>query len=169
MAKRRKKIIVSLITILFSLVLLAIGYYLFDQFVGANYSLHGVSGSSMESELEDRDLVLVKMNAPLNRYSIIAFTYEEEMYVKRIIGVPGDSIIISQNRISIDAGGQGSFKTVYDFELSETVANELQNVMQIPVNSYFVIGDNLDISKDSREFGLISQNTIEGKIIFNFK
>ncbi|MGX7420627.1 signal peptidase I [Carnobacterium gallinarum] len=167
--KHKKHKIIKGIGLLVPLILFGTGYFLFYSYVISTYNIHIISGSSMENEFKDTDTVLVKAVDSLSRYSVISFAHEDEMYVKRIIGVPGDAVIVNQNRISIDTGGQGKFESVYDFELSETVADELKKIMIIPANSYFVVGDNSDISKDSREFGWVMRNNIEGKIILNFE
>lgn len=169
MTRRRKKNkLIQFISLVLPLIVFGIGYFFFNVYIVTTYSIHTISGSSMENELQDKDLVLIKMDAPLSRYSIISLTHQNEMYVKRIIGIPGDAIVVNQNRISIDTGGQGNFQSIYDFELSDSVAEKFRDQTQIPENAYFVIGDNSDISKDSREFGWVTRESIEGKLIFNF-
>ena len=77
---------------------------------------------------------------------------EEGMFVKRVIGLPGDSMFVRNGRMVLDIGEQGDFETTNTYQLSPTVADEFQTLNKIPEDVYFVIGDHVDVSKDSRSF-----------------
>ncbi|MHC5267700.1 signal peptidase I [Enterococcus sp. LJL98] len=128
------------------------------------YQIHRISGISMEGMYENNDLVLTKKSKEIDRYSVIAFSNldKTEMYIKRVIGVPKDRFIINDHRMILNIGSEGSFKMSYSFILSDEVANKMQQVDEISEHMYFVIGDNVDVSKDSRTVGLIHLNQIEG-------
>jgi signal peptidase I len=81
--------------------------------------------------------------------------------IKRVIGVPGDKIDIKDgavyvNDIKLDEPYAKGITEKRDFELPVIV----------PEDSLFVIGDNRLISKDSRIFGFINYNKVEGKAVF---
>lgn len=128
-----------------------------------------VIGSSMSPTLEDGDCLIVdkisyKFREP-ERYDIIIFPYRDDsnrFYVKRIIGVPGDTIFIQDGKTYINQE-----------ELSEPYLTELiddAGIAATPItlgeDEYFVMGDNRNNSYDSRtaELGIVSREEITGKI-----
>lgn len=136
--------------------------------VHTHYLIHSVAGTSMEGSLQDGDYVLVNKKSPIGRYSIIGFSMPEEsgMFVKRIIGLPGDSIVIQGNRFILSVGDQ-EFSTTYIFEIDPHVAATLSTKTRIPKDYYFVLGDHTAVSKDSRSFGLVRLSDIEGKVQYS--
>ncbi len=105
-------------------------------------------------------------------------------YIKRVIGVPGDTVAYRQKKLYIN--GKEMPQTFLDYETDpasgKTVARyqeELNGVthdiyihpgassddfeIKVPQNSYFLMGDNRDDSADSRFFGAVSDNYLRGK------
>lgn len=130
----------------------------------------GVQGSSMANTLEDGDNVLVeklsyRFGDP-QRYDIIVFPATDpedagSYYIKRIIGLPGETVQISGNDIYINGE-----------KLNEnygTTPMGTAGVAEVPMtlgdDEYFVLGDNRDISKDSRyaSVGNAHRDDIVGK------
>lgn len=133
-------------------------------------SVTQVVGNSMYSTLEDGDvLILNKFKYrffDIKRGDIISLENDDTKYlIKRVIGLPGDSISIKDNTLYIN--GEVYIENyleeglVYDdFELSSLGYDV------IPDDMYFVLGDNRADSVDSREIGLISKDDVIGKISF---
>lgn len=118
-----------------------------------------VDGESMESTLYDGEIVLLnKLGLRLNgleRFDVVVFKYNKDLLIKRVIGLPGETVEYLDNELYIN------YKKVdipFEFEYTEDFKYE------VPDNEYFVLGDNRDNSKDSRYFGSIKINDIKGKV-----
>ncbi len=85
---------------------------------------------------------------------------EKNRLIKRVIGIPGDSIDIKDGKIYIN--GQSYYEP---YVKGITLPNQMKFPIVIPSEKYFVLGDNRENSMDSREIGLISIQKIEGKAV----
>ncbi len=145
---------------------------------------HRVDGRSMLPTLQNNDRIIVKKGQSPNRYDLITFDPEipeESSYVKRVIGMPGDQLWTDQTGVYLRPKQADVWNDVNDqltaFQLpdstlkltvSEEVARKLRNISVIPEGSYFVLGDNRNASKDSRHFGLVEAEQIEGTVVCRF-
>ncbi|WP_181265165.1 signal peptidase I [Enterococcus mundtii] len=130
------------------------------------YHFHQVTGTSMEDTLVNGNIVIVDKFSSLTRYSIIAIQRSStDEIVKRIIGIPGDSIEVVENELTLHLGNEPHSPTEI-FRLSPEAVAQMNHLTYLPENTYFVLGDNPDISEDSRTFGLVSHSRILGKVIF---
>lgn len=119
-----------------------------------------VSGSSMDDTLKDGELLLLKKyDKNYERFDIIVFDYGDSKLVKRIIGLPGETLEYKDGVLYINGEIiDDPFASVtQNFKLSDT----------IPENHYFVMGDNRSNSSDSRLIGPISEDTINGTTSFS--
>lgn len=126
---------------------------------------------SMEPTFIEGDRLIVeklsyRFGAP-KRGDIIVFQFPDNpeiMLVKRVIGLPGETIEIQENKLYIN-----------DVLLSETYTKELDSTVGgtelkengsfiIPENEYVVLGDNREKSSDSRLWGTITREHIIGKV-----
>ncbi|MHC1685186.1 MAG: signal peptidase I [Clostridiaceae bacterium] len=80
--------------------------------------------------------------------------------IKRVIGIPGDEVNIKDGYVYVNGE-----KLDESYIKGETFGNELMFPIKVTDNQVFVLGDNRPVSRDSREFGLINYNQIEGKAI----
>lgn len=86
-----------------------------------------------------------------------------EVYVKRIVGLPGDSLELTEGILFVN----GDYIMDYtefnqSFKLENFTIDGLYSEGIIPENRFFVMGDNLSQSRDSRDFGLIDLTSING-------
>jgi signal peptidase I len=81
--------------------------------------------------------------------------------VKRVIGVEGDEIDIKDGYVYING-----IKLEEAYAVGETDAGEIEYPVLVGKNELFVLGDHRKVSVDSRAFGLIHCNQLEGKVIF---
>lgn len=125
-----------------------------------------VDGPSMEPTLHNGELILVDkwsylFRAPA-RGDVIVFVAPpnpSEDYVKRIIGLPGDHIVINGTQVYVDG-----------VQLNETYVSPIDqgnifgNIDEIvPPNKYFVMGDDRIRSSDSRQWGFVPRQNIIGQ------
>ena len=138
-------------TVLYILVVL-VAVYLFIAFVGQRT---GVRGSSMEPTLSDRDNLIVdkisyRFHDP-ERYDIIVFPFQYEenvFYIKRIIGLPGETVYIDEDG-GIFINGE-LLQENYGKEVILS-AGRAGEPITLGADEYFVLGDNRNNSSDSRD------------------
>lgn len=123
-----------------------------------------VVGSSMDTTLKQGEILLLeKYDKKYKRYDVVVVQADGERIIKRIIGLPGESIKIIDGIIYINGeeleDPYASSKTS-DFSLAQFELDK------IPEDSYFVLGDNRMVSKDSRLLGPINKKDIQGKAMF---
>lgn len=88
-----------------------------------------------------------------------------EIYVKRIVGVPGDSVELKEGVLLVNGEIIMDYKEFNpSFKRENFTTDELYSEGKIPENRFFVIGDNLSQSRDSRDFGLIDVTSINGVV-----
>ena len=160
-----KDVIKELVGWIVSILLIVAVSYLIVTFVGQRTQ---VSGSSMETTLSDGDHLIVdkisyRFREP-QRYEIVVFPYRYEKntyYIKRIIGLPGETIQIKDGQILIDGETyqeDGEFPGIENAGVAETK-------VALDSGEYFVLGDNRNDSMDSRmaEVGPIVGERIIGR------
>jgi signal peptidase I len=124
-----------------------------------------VESVSMQDTLLAGDFVLVNKLAYLfddpRRGDVVVFTPPfdtSESYIKRIIGLPGDEIVINGSKISVNGE---FFREPYVHRPLGSSGN-----WSVPERSLFVMGDNRDNSSDSRTWGTVPIENLIGEAIF---
>jgi len=163
-----KYLINELVSIIFAvlvavLIFLALRHYVLQPFQ--------VEGSSMEPQLHNQDQMVMLRNNEIERFDVVVFPDPRgsgDSYVKRIIGQPGDELYFSNDTLYINnqaveepylepLKSETEGKFTEDFSLWDTLG-----LTQVPEGYYFVMGDNRPYSGDSRQFGLIQSEDIQG-------
>ncbi len=124
-------------------------------------------GSSMSPSLDDGQVVLIdkisyKLGSP-DRFDVIVYNSkinEEQYVVKRIIGLPGETIKIEDSKIYVD--GELLEDVFFDGAYE---SGQAENEIKIAGDEYFVMGDNRNLSEDSRfdYIGNIKKEDIIGR------
>ena len=139
--------------------------YLIVTFVGQRTE---VSGSSMETTLSSGDQLIVdkisyRFRDP-KRYDIVVFPYryeESTYYIKRIIGLPGETVQIVDGMVYINGSPLNEH---YGNEVIEDPGSAAEPIT-LGEDEYFVLGDNRNNSQDSRasNVGLIHRDELLGR------
>lgn len=122
-----------------------------------------VRGSSMESSLRDGDFLLLWRLASPEKNEVAVFHLDSgEEVIKRIIAIPGDVIDVRKNgSVYINGKVENS-----EFATGKTMPKEgVTYPLELGSEQYFVLGDNREDSRDSRNFGPVSRANFTGSII----
>ncbi len=120
-----------------------------------SYQIIIVSGDSMKPTLKNGQVIIIdKTNFKIDSGDIVVFTLEGERVIKRVFGIPGDTIYLSEDGVIIN----GITIRPYEYD-GEEMSYTLKD------DEFFVMGDNQFESADSRIFGPITIDQIIGKMI----
>lgn len=155
-----RSIVISLLVCVLIAVAAAV---LITKFV-ANHTT--VEGSSMEPCLQNKDELIVEKISYLTgepeRFDVVVFKFNEDTkYIKRIIGLPGEMVRIEEGKIYIND------RAIFDQYANGVMENAgiAEKTITLGEEEYFVLGDNRNASKDSRdeEVGTVKKDQIIGK------
>lgn len=125
-----------------------------------------VNGTSMYPTLKQNEIMILNkigLKSGINRFDIVVVKTENTRIIKRVIGLPGESVMYEDGKLYING------KYVEDeYSLSKT--KDFDNIV-LKEDEYFVLGDNREVSKDSRIIGPVKEEQILGKtrlVIFPF-
>lgn len=129
-------------------------------------SLHKVDGASMEPTIADKEYVLTRGDLPINRQDIVLIKYQDTLLLKRVIGLPNERVTVLDGQLLIN--GRGIGEDYLDEEYIKQYKDTTFEV-EVPEDSYFVMGDNRDNSSDSRSLGMMKESDIEGVVVAHIK
>lgn len=160
-----------------------------------------VSGHSMDPTLQDRERIMAVKLSKIERFDIVTFPAPDkpgDNYVKRIIGMPGDTVAYDNDKLLINGKevaepyldeykqslAEGEVFTTLDTYLLDKPITPMKddrwvtsfeltdlngiNEAVIPEGKVLVLGDNRPVSKDGRYIGLIDMKDISGELKFSF-
>lgn len=133
-----------------------------------------VEGNSMKPTLKQNDQIIIEKFSRVKRFDIVVIDMPNNpTYVKRIIGLPGDSIRYEKDQLYVNGKkiaepflkkpnnhSENAATYTTDFELRDIIGRD-----RLPAGNYLVLGDNRRVSKDSRSFGTVKEKEIIGKAL----
>ncbi|MCD7841767.1 MAG: signal peptidase I [Lachnospiraceae bacterium] len=167
-SRKKKSIVREAVSWILYIAVICAAVYLVVNYVGERTE---VRGDSMYPALNDGDQLIVDMISyrftDPQRFDVIVFPfqYQEDTYfIKRIIGLPGETVQISDGLIYINGE---VLEESYGYEEIKN-AGLVSEPITLGEQEYFVLGDNRNNSTDSREpsVGNISKDEIIGKALF---
>jgi signal peptidase I len=137
---------------------------------------HEVTGSSMYPTFKDKELVLsylldVDMHN-IKHGDVVVFhapTEEDKLYIKRVIGLPGDRVALRNGIVYLN--GEKLDESEYlDASVATYGGSYLSEGKEITISSgkLFVMGDNRQYSSDSRAWGMLSYSKLIGRSMLRF-
>ena len=150
------------------------------NFVAKPYT---VKGDSMDPTLKDGERVIVNIFGykfgDIKKGNVIVFhANKTDDYVKRVIGTPGDKIEYKKDQLYVNDKKVDEPYLDYNekHKMYEYITGTYKpedfvrdgNKTTIPKGKLLVLGDNREVSKDSRSFGLINNDQVVGKVAFSF-
>ncbi|WP_165980609.1 signal peptidase I [Macrococcus carouselicus] len=171
----KKEIYEWLVAILVAVAL----YFIIHQFL---FLVYTVNGDSMHPILKNGEKVIVsKINytvGDIDNGDVIVFHADKkDDYVKRVIGISGDKVMYKDDQLYIN-DKKVDEPYLEENKLSKTNVQLTENfsvkditapsVATIPDGKLLVLGDNREVSKDSRYFGLIDEDQVVGEVALRF-
>lgn len=172
MKKWRKSTTEAVISLIKQLIIIGAIVFIIQAFIFIPMT---IEGKSMQNTVYQNDHIIFTRFGKIKRQDVIVFqTPSKEVYIKRIIGLPGDEIHYQGDKLYVND------KVVAEPYLKENIhafhktvasdvpytgnfkASDITGTKRIPANTYFVLGDNRNLSKDSRTFGVIRRSQIMG-------
>ena len=154
MKRHRINLVINILVAMIAGALLA-------QFVTENIIVKAtVEGSSMENTLYENDIVLINKLGKVKRNSIVVVKeppLNDRYIIKRCLALPGDTIYCKGSLIYVN-------NEVVEDNWSKGKTEDFNKIL-LHEDEYFVLGDNREVSKDSRVFGPISKSEIVGIVI----
>ncbi len=133
-----------------------------------------VNGTSMDPTLKNGEIMIlnkIKYNKnDIKRFDIVVVKMDKELLIKRVIGLPNEEIKYVDNKLYIN-GEYIKESFLNDDVYTTNFSLDDFKLKKIPENCYFVMGDNREVSLDSRTFGCFSKDKILGSanlVLFPF-
>lgn len=153
-----------------------------------------VEGHSMDPTLADGERLIVLQTTSIDRFDIVVAKENNKDIVKRVIGMPGDTISYDKDQLSINgkkvdepylvsyqkAFAKDKLQSTYSYnQYFRELAQQAQAfttdsngkstfTMTVPKGQYLLLGDDRIVSKDSRQVGTFAKSKITGEVKFRF-
>lgn len=155
-----------------------------------------VDGHSMDPTLQDKEHLIMLKTTGIERFDIVVVgekdeTGEEKLIVKRIIGMPGDTIRYEKDTLYINdkqvdepyldnykaAFAKDKLQSTYSYNVQfQTIARAASAftmdasaqdtfTVEVPEGQYYLLGDDRLVSKDSRSVGTFEKSAIKGEVV----
>jgi signal peptidase I len=135
---------------------------LIGDYIMVNKFVYAPPGSGILGAIERRLLPM----RDIHRGDIVVFKFPEEPekdYIKRVIGLPGETIEVRDRQVYIDGRPLDEPYKVHRNPRGLNIDQDDYPATKIPEASYFCMGDNRDNSRDSRSWGFVPRDYVKGR------
>jgi signal peptidase I len=156
MSKSKKTLIYSLSIV----VVIIVGLLIFGL---TKVKVYSVNGPSMKPTLTNgQKVIAVKGTLNIYRGDIVIFKEKNAQYISRVIGLPGDQVVIKDGTVTIfnQANPKGFNPDSSQSYLTKNEKTVGKINLKLTINQYFVLGDNRSNPLDSRNYGPITKSSI---------
>lgn len=168
MKAETKKEVISWVKVIVGAVLFS---FFFTNFVVVHANVP--TGSMMDTVPEKSRIIGNRLSYVFSdpqRYDVVAFEFpdnEDEIYLKRIIGLPGETVQVIAGKVYIN-GSSEPLDDSFTRELPSPSSNS--GPFKVPEDCYFMMGDNRNNSHDSRKWvnKYVKKEKILGKVFFSY-
>lgn len=167
--KEQNSVVAEILDYLKTIVIVVVVVLLLNQFVLINAR---IPSESMQNTIMVGNQIfgnrLAYRNSDPERFDIVIFRYPDDpdqLFIKRVIGLPGETVEIKDGKVYIN----GSDTPLDDSFCPETPIGDF-GPYEVPEDSYFMLGDNRNWSKDSRfwENTYVHEDAILGKAVLRY-
>lgn len=140
---------------LYPYIIILVAVVLFRTFIATPVK---VDGTSMYPTLNGNEIVILNKLSKIDRFDVVVVKLPEEDLIKRVIGMPNETIEIIDNKIYI-----------YGKKIEDKYGNGITSdypKTKLKKDEYFVLGDNRESSMDSRSIGPIKEEKLKGTANF---
>lgn len=153
------------ILVIAALIVIPVRYFVAQPFI--------VKGASMEPTFQEYNYLIIDELSYLfrepQRGEVVVFRYPldpSDYFIKRIIGLPGETVTISGGKVVIAEDPEESPRVLDENYLPEVVVTSGDRSWTLDADEYFVMGDNRAFSLDSRRWGPLPRKNITGRVAF---
>lgn len=162
--KKRKRVFRIMLQTLIEFASIIAVIFLAFQFL---WGIGTVEGRSMYPTLHDGDrAVYYRLEKNPEKGDVVVLDRQKDgIFIKRVVAVAGETVNIQDGTLYVDGKECIIESAVGETNISD---REIEYPLQLGDKEIFVIGDNRENSEDSRHFGAVKTEDIEGKVLFYF-